>query len=123
MTSPRGTTNPIMLEVYATKALRQSHNFAYAHLTPNLHIGQVSPNFAEMMNMSLADVVGKPAVEVFEELIGAEEILTAVLTGKQPNLRAYYDRRAILGRDARGGAMALLVATERIAWEQEGKSP
>ena len=37
-------------------------------------------------------------------------------TGKQPNLRAYYDRPAILGRDNRGGAMALLVATELAAW-------
>ncbi|MEE3369093.1 MAG: glycoside hydrolase family 88 protein [Planctomycetota bacterium] len=37
-------------------------------------------------------------------------------TGKQSNLRAYYDRPAILGRDNRGGAMALLVATELAAW-------
>jgi rhamnogalacturonyl hydrolase YesR len=36
-------------------------------------------------------------------------------TGKQPSLRAYYDRTAILGRDPRGGAMALLVATELAA--------
>ncbi len=45
-------------------------------------------------------------------------------TGKQKNLRAYYDRGAILGRDARGGAMALLVATEMAAWKAkngEGK--
>jgi unsaturated rhamnogalacturonyl hydrolase len=33
-------------------------------------------------------------------------------TGKQKTLRDYYDRKAILGRDARGGAMALLVTTE-----------
>jgi rhamnogalacturonyl hydrolase YesR len=33
-------------------------------------------------------------------------------TGKQPDLRAYYDRAAILGRDDRGGAMAMLFATE-----------
>jgi len=46
-------------------------------------------------------------------------------TGKQRSLRAYYDRPAILGYDARGGAMALLVATEIAAWESglkiEGK--
>lgn len=34
-------------------------------------------------------------------------------TGKQTDLRAYYDRTAILGPDPRGGAMALLVAVER----------
>jgi rhamnogalacturonyl hydrolase YesR len=33
-------------------------------------------------------------------------------TGKQASLRAYYDRPAILGRDDRGGAMALLFAVE-----------
>lgn len=38
-------------------------------------------------------------------------------TGKQRSLRDYYDRGAILGRDGRGGAMALLVATERMAYQ------
>lgn len=38
-------------------------------------------------------------------------------TGKQRSLRAYYDRPAILGPDPRGGAMALLVATEMLAWK------
>ena len=42
-------------------------------------------------------------------------------TGKQKSLRDYYDRTAILGRDGRGGAMALLVATEMLAWEPGGK--
>jgi unsaturated rhamnogalacturonyl hydrolase len=36
-------------------------------------------------------------------------------TGKQRSLRDYYDRPAILGRDPRGGAMALLIATELAA--------
>ncbi len=40
-------------------------------------------------------------------------------TGKQDSLRAYYDREAILGRDDRGGAMALLAATERAYWVRE----
>jgi rhamnogalacturonyl hydrolase YesR len=33
-------------------------------------------------------------------------------TGKQKNLRAYFDRTAILGKDSRGGAMAMMAATE-----------
>ena len=37
-------------------------------------------------------------------------------TGKQRSLRAYFDRTAILGRDSRGGAMALLVAVELAGW-------
>ncbi|MBI3697792.1 MAG: glycoside hydrolase family 88 protein [Acidobacteria bacterium] len=40
-------------------------------------------------------------------------------TGKQKSLRAYLERPAILGPDARGGAMALLVATEMMQWENE----
>jgi rhamnogalacturonyl hydrolase YesR len=36
-------------------------------------------------------------------------------TGKQRDLRAYYDRQAILGPDARGGAMALMAAVELAA--------
>ncbi|WP_419580769.1 glycoside hydrolase family 88 protein [Stieleria magnilauensis] len=39
-------------------------------------------------------------------------------TGKQKTVRDYYDRTAILGRDDRGGAMALLVATEIAFWEK-----
>jgi unsaturated rhamnogalacturonyl hydrolase len=35
-------------------------------------------------------------------------------TGKQKNLKAYLDRTAILGLDPRGGAMALLLATELL---------
>ena len=40
-------------------------------------------------------------------------------TGRQTSLRAYFDREAILGRDDRGGAMALLLSTERAHWENE----
>lgn len=40
-------------------------------------------------------------------------------TGRQTSLRAYLDREAILGRDDRGGAMALLFSTERARWESE----
>jgi rhamnogalacturonyl hydrolase YesR len=40
-------------------------------------------------------------------------------TGKQENLQAYLDRTAILGHDPRGGAMALLAATEMARLENE----
>jgi rhamnogalacturonyl hydrolase YesR len=42
-------------------------------------------------------------------------------TGKQKSLRDYYDRGAILGRDPRGGAMALMVVTERELYEAASK--
>ena len=41
-------------------------------------------------------------------------------TGKQKNRRAYYDRTAILGKDDRGGAMALMVSTELAFAIREG---
>lgn len=46
--------------------------------------------------------------------IGAEGVLMDVCesTNKQPSLDAYLHRAAILGKDPRGGAMALLFATE-----------
>jgi rhamnogalacturonyl hydrolase YesR len=40
-------------------------------------------------------------------------------TGKQPSLRGYLDRTAVLGLDDRGGAMVLLLATELARWERE----
>ncbi len=40
-------------------------------------------------------------------------------TGKMNSLRDYLDRTAILGRDDRGGAMALMVSTEIAFWEKE----
>ncbi len=40
-------------------------------------------------------------------------------TGKMNSLRDYLDRTAILGPDDRGGAMALLVATEIAFWEKD----
>lgn len=50
--------------------------------------------------------------------IGEDGVLTDVCTGtgKQPSRRDYYDRQAIVGKDNRGGAMALLVATEYARW-------
>lgn len=55
--------------------------------------------------------------------IGADGSLIDVCegTGKQTSLRAYLDRKAILGPDDRGGAMALLVATEMAEFETNPK--
>ncbi len=52
--------------------------------------------------------------------IGADGSLIDVCegTGKQTSLRAYLDRKAILGPDDRGGAMSLLVATEMAAFAE-----
>lgn len=44
-------------------------------------------------------------------------------TGKQKTLRDYLDRTAILGRDERGGAMALMAAVEMTAWQAQNGGP
>ncbi len=55
--------------------------------------------------------------------IGPEGHLVDVCTGtgKMKSLRDYFDRTAILGRDDRGGAMALMVSTEIAFWERENE--
>ncbi|MBP90954.1 MAG: hypothetical protein CMJ64_30305 [Planctomycetaceae bacterium] len=56
--------------------------------------------------------------------IGSDGKLVDVCTGtgKQKSLRDYYDRTAILGRDARGGAMALLACNEIALWKSSNSS-
>jgi rhamnogalacturonyl hydrolase YesR len=76
-----------------------------------------------------AATFGPPAERAWEALklrIAADGTLVDVCagTGKQKSLRDYYDRPAILGRDDRGGAMALMVATERqLSERREGPEP
>ncbi|WP_417730709.1 glycoside hydrolase family 88 protein [Rosistilla oblonga] len=67
--------------------------------------------------------VVKRAWPAIQSRIGSNGELIDVCTGtgKQKSLHAYYDRTAIRGRDARGGAMAMLAATEIGLAEREGK--
>ncbi len=53
--------------------------------------------------------------------VGADGTLFDVCTGtgKQQTLRDYLDREAILGKDERGGAMALIVSVEMAEWMAE----
>lgn len=59
------------------------------------------------------------AIKLRIAMDGAGLVDVCTGTGKQNDLRAYYERAAILGRDDRGGAMALMVSTERAFWERE----
>lgn len=60
----------------------------------------------------------RKAWEALKLRIGDDGALVDVCTGtgKQRSLRDYFDRQAILGKDNRGGAMSLLVATEYARW-------
>ena len=77
-----------------------------------LRRGWLEPKYRDHVDRGWQAVSGRVASDG-----GLIDVCTG--TGKQPNLRAYYDRTAILGRDDRGGAMALLLATEMAAWERE----
>jgi unsaturated rhamnogalacturonyl hydrolase len=61
------------------------------------------------------------AWEAIKTRIGNDGHLVDVCTGtgKQKSFRDYLDRKAILGRDDRGGAMALMVSTEIAFAERE----
>ena len=61
------------------------------------------------------------AWEAIKSRIGPDGKLVDVCagTGKQKSRQAYYDRPAILGKDDRGGAMALMVSTELAFAERE----
>jgi unsaturated rhamnogalacturonyl hydrolase len=63
--------------------------------------------------------VAQRAWEAIKLRVGPDGTLFDVCTGtgKQRSLREYLDRPAILGRDERGGAMALMVAAEMLACE------
>lgn len=65
--------------------------------------------------------VAAKAWSAIKSRIGADGHLVDVCTGtgKMKSLREYLDRTATLGRDDRGGAMALMVSTEIAFWERE----
>ena len=56
-----------------------------------------------------------------KQRIGPKGVIVDICTGtgKQKSLRDYYDRPAIWGVDARGGAMALMLATEMMDAENQ----
>lgn len=66
--------------------------------------------------------VVRRAWEAIKLRVGPDGKLVDVCTGtgKQKSRRDYYHRAAILGRDDRGGAMALMVSTEIAFAEREG---
>ena len=63
--------------------------------------------------------IAKRAWEAVKVRIGEDGTLFDVCTGtgKQKTLWDYRDRTAILGKDERGGAMALMFAVETAAWQ------
>lgn len=66
--------------------------------------------------------VAENAWQAIRVRVGEDGILFDVCTGtgKQNSMQAYLDRKAILGHDERGGAMALMAAVEVAAARRDG---
>ena len=75
----------------------------------------------EWLDRATYEPVVVKAWQAIKTRIGNDGHLVDVCTGtgKQKSFREYLDRTAILGRDDRGGAMALMVATEIAFAERE----
>lgn len=78
---------------------------------------------AGWIDRSKFDPVLRRAWDGIRRRIGSDGTLVDVCTGtgKQPSLQDYLQRESILGRDARGGAMALMLATRLAEWELPGE--
>jgi hypothetical protein len=89
---------------------------SYAEFTATAMIGYAMARGVRegRLDSKSFDPAIRRAWEGLKSRIAADGTLVDVCTGtgKQPSLWAYYDRPAILGRDDRGGAMALMIATE-----------
>jgi unsaturated rhamnogalacturonyl hydrolase len=69
--------------------------------------------------------IAERAWEAIKLRIAPDGVLFDVCTGtgKQNTLRDYLDRTAILGRDERGGAMALIASVEMMEWRAQNSGP
>ena len=74
---------------------------------------------ADWLDRATYEPLIRKAWSAISARIGEDGSLTGVCegTGKQPNLQAYFDRKAINGFDDRGGAMSLLVAVELATFD------
>ena len=77
--------DPIVLAAHVAKAYNSTHQLAYAHLSPELKVLQISPNFLSLLHTPGIEVVGQPIANVLWEFVGAENVLNDVLHGMQPN--------------------------------------
>ena len=76
--------DPIVLAAHVAKAYNNTHQLAYAHLSPELLVLQTSPNFLSLLHTPGIEVVGQPIANVLWEFVGADDVLKDVLHGVLP---------------------------------------
>lgn len=107
MTNSQDTT--IRLAACAAKTYHAHQRMAYAQLSPDLTIQQISDNFAAMALATPqpeSDIVPQPLTDVLWEFVGADEALHDVWTGQAP-----FFRLAHVNREQADGTMQYLTFT------------
>ncbi|MCA9943393.1 MAG: HAMP domain-containing histidine kinase [Ardenticatenaceae bacterium] len=88
--------DPMILAACAAKTYNANRLMAYAQLSPDLTILQVSPNFAEMapaQPLAEAEIINQPLAEVLWEFVGVSEALHDVLAGNVAQFRLEHVNR------------------------------
>ena len=88
--------DPMILAACAAKTYNANRLMAYAQLSPDLTILQVSPNFAEMapaQQLAEAEIINQPLAEVLWEFVGVSEALHDVLAGNVAQFRLEHVNR------------------------------
>lgn len=85
----RETDSPdaLALDALAARTFACVHALAYARLTPDLVIAQVSPNLPELLDVEAEAMVGRRLSEVAWEFVGAEAALATVMRGENDIFR------------------------------------
>ena len=107
MTNSQDTT--IRLAACAAKTYHAHQSMAYAQLSADLTIRQISDNFAAMalaIPQPESDIVQQPLTDVLWEFVGADEALQDVWTGQAP-----FFRLAHVNREQADGTMQYLTFT------------
>ncbi len=72
----------IALAARVAGELTTYHQIAYAQLSPDLRVVQVSENFIRLFPNLTGDISNRPLQELLWEFVGAEDALAELLSGK-----------------------------------------
>lgn len=81
--------DPMVLAAYAMKAFNQTHGLAYAQVSQNLIVRQVSPNFAQFVNLYQLPA-GNLLTDILPAFVGLEKTLQDILDGNSPSYLLEY---------------------------------
>ncbi|MBN1149110.1 MAG: PAS domain-containing protein [Anaerolineales bacterium] len=82
------------LAAKVTEEVIAAHGIAYAQVSPDLEILQVSENLGALLGAPPEEILHRPLLEIFWELVGAEPSLARLLSGELPAYRLEYINRS-----------------------------